>query len=154
MSRFCPSYIISWTDLSHPSNNSSSFTSKSLIYLIIIFNQSAQFEIEWVAILVRILEVMGSNLGPGTNWGSLWFLVDPPWERWNSAKLCHDRFLKHIFQRLLHWWRYISTLYSLRYWQRLEINHKQKPYCSVYCHCYAMTERWENIQGCFWETAL
>jgi hypothetical protein len=70
-----------------------------------------------VALLLSILNVPGSNLGPEAGYNN----YDHPWISSVSLgvvvylKLRNDRFLPHPFQFVIHLSSYCSTLYSLRY---------------------------------------
>jgi hypothetical protein len=67
--------------------------------MYISFLRTLNVVVEWLGLLIRVLEVPGSNLGPDTGYlerGSSWFSLVPPGESLDSSfKLGHYRFLAY-----------------------------------------------------------
>jgi hypothetical protein len=62
--------------------------------------------VEWLALLLRIREVPGSNLSPVTGYPDLGFCGFPQSLQANAGidlKLGHDHFLPHPFQFIVHY---------------------------------------------------
>jgi hypothetical protein len=81
---------------------------------------------EWFTILVRVPEVMGSNLGLETVYpdqGFSWFSSVPSYEcRQSTLKSSHDRFLPNLFKSIIHLSTLLHlTLHSLSWLWRGEI---------------------------------
>jgi hypothetical protein len=78
----------------------------SLFASILQFDSVPNVEVKRSTLLLRIQEVLDSNLGPDTCypvWASSWFSSIPSGECLEGAlKLGHDRFLPNPFQFIIH----------------------------------------------------
>jgi hypothetical protein len=79
---------------------------KTTFVCFLITNVTPNVVVEWLTLLLRIREVLGSNLGPDigyTDWGVSWVSSVPPAEfEDRTFKLGHDRFYPNPYQFIIH----------------------------------------------------
>jgi hypothetical protein len=117
-------YIIYYSLLHCPTIYLFILTNSVVPHVLILWPSSGlNVVVEWLTLLLRILEVLDSKLGPETSypdWGISWFSSILPSKCWDSTlKLGQNHFLPNPFQLLIYFAPFDSTLDSLSYLQSI-----------------------------------
>jgi hypothetical protein len=109
-----PKFILSWIPESR------------LPFSSIFVPQRPNIVVEWLTPLLRIREVLGSNVGPETgypDWACSWFYSFSPGEwRPSILKWGHDLYIGNPFYFIIHLSPFHLRVYNLRYWKSVVKN--------------------------------